>query len=189
MVLPWELAMMLSLWMWGPQGSSQLHLTFQGQPGCHFQSQRWGTYGALVLLHRVSQGVFQNEQCTSGEPWPVQLFFHVAPLDNHEFPLNPLGAGNPSVPVLPGKVGKSMSHFSQIGWLAAWRQQLAGRPTFGPQHCSCISLWSKGEIKIVCTLLALCHTPVYKGLPGCLDCQGWLSSLAGIFWLSWEGGS
>ena len=56
--------MVLSLQRQGPWGLSQPHLTFWGWPGCHSQSQRWGTYGAPVLLCRVSTGVFENEHWT-----------------------------------------------------------------------------------------------------------------------------
>ena len=151
----------------GARGPSQTHLTFWDWPGNRSESQRWGTYGAIVLLCRASPGAFQNEWHTSGGTWPVPPFLHTVPLDNPEFPWNSLGA---SIPVPPGRAGQTMSHFSWSVWLAVWRQWLTGGHTFGPGCHSCICPWSKWEIEILSTSLALCHAPVCKGLCICLEC-------------------
>ena len=56
---------------------------------------------ALVLLCRASLGTFHNEWCTSGGPWPVQLFLHAAPLENPGFLKSPLGEDSPFTPSTP----------------------------------------------------------------------------------------
>ena len=128
-------------------------------------SQRWDNYGALVLLWRASLGAFWNEQHTSWGPWLVPLFLCTAPLDNPEFPWNSLGAGSASISAPSGSMKQSTSNFSQSAWLAALRQQLTGRWTFGPGHHSHICPCSEVEIEILSNILAHCDAPYVKAYP------------------------
>ena len=88
-----------------------------------------------VLLCRASLGVFQNEQHTSGEPWPVPPFLHATPLDNLEFPGTPLGEDSLFTPTHPDRAEWTTSHLFPTVQLVPWRWWFASGPAPWLWHC------------------------------------------------------
>ena len=91
-------------------------------------------------FYRACPEACQNGQCIFGVLLPMPLSLQLTLLNTLMFFWSLLREGSPFDPAPLSWVGQSTSHLILVGWLAAWRQQLAGRPTFGLGCCLCFCL-------------------------------------------------